>query len=75
MKLTLPSRKSQLRRFVDQVNDSLDVRGGLTSRLPGVGTDGARKAGLVAGTLAGLTAGSAGISLLRRRTEGARDNS
>jgi hypothetical protein len=31
----------------------------------------ALKAGLVAGSLAGLTAGSAGISSLRRRREGA----
>ena len=37
--------------------------------------DKARKAGLIAGGLAGLTAGSAGISSLRRRLEGARDDS
>jgi hypothetical protein len=35
----------------------------------------ALKAGLVAGGLAGLTAGSAGISSLRRRREGAAGNS
>jgi hypothetical protein len=35
----------------------------------------ALKAGLVAGGLAGLTAGSAGISSLRRRGEGAAGNS
>ncbi len=35
----------------------------------------AQTAGLVAGGLAGLTAGSAGISSLRRRREGARDDS
>jgi hypothetical protein len=35
----------------------------------------ALKAGLVAGGLAGLTAGSAGISSLRRRKEGAADDS
>jgi hypothetical protein len=32
-------------------------------------------AGLIAGGVAGLTAGSAGISSLRRRIEGARDDS
>jgi len=37
--------------------------------------DKARKAGLIAGGVAGLTAGSAGISSLRRRLEGARDDS
>lgn len=37
--------------------------------------DKAMRAGLVAGGLAGLTAGSAGISSLRRRKEGARDDS
>jgi hypothetical protein len=35
----------------------------------------ALKAGLVAGGIAGLTTGSAGISSLRRRKEGARDDS
>jgi hypothetical protein len=35
----------------------------------------ALRAGLIAGGLAGLTAGSAGISSLRRRQEGARDDS
>jgi hypothetical protein len=37
--------------------------------------DKARKAGLIAGGVAGLTAGSAGISSLRRRLEGARNDS
>jgi hypothetical protein len=37
--------------------------------------DQALKAGLVAGGIAGLTTGSAGISSLRRRREGARDDS
>jgi hypothetical protein len=41
----------------------------------GVPKDKAVKAGLVAGGLVGLTAGSAGISSLRRRKEGARDDS
>jgi hypothetical protein len=37
--------------------------------------DKAMKAGLVAGGLTALTAASAGISSLRRRQEGARDDS
>jgi hypothetical protein len=37
--------------------------------------DKALKAGLIASGVAGLTAGSAGISSLRRRTEGATDDS
>ncbi len=57
----------------------------IKSSLPGMGSGKALKvglpqgkglkAGLIAGGLAGLTAGSAGISSLRRRTEGARDDS
>ncbi len=55
------------------------------SSLPGLGSRNAAKvampkgdvlkAGLVAGGLVGLTAGSAGISTLRRRNKGARDDS
>jgi hypothetical protein len=57
------SRKSELERLIDSVGDSLsELNGSLTkSRL--------LKAGLIAGGLAGLTAGSAGISSLRRRNE------
>jgi hypothetical protein len=56
------------------------IRSGLPNRikldLPSVDSGKALKAGLIAaGGLAGLTAGSAGISSLRRRTEGARDDS
>jgi hypothetical protein len=56
-------RKSERERLIDSVSDSLgELRDGLTkSRL--------LKAGLIAGGLASLTAGSAGISSLRRRTE------
>ncbi len=42
---------------------------------PGLPQGNALKAGVVAGGLAGLAAGSAGISSLRRRNEGARDDS
>ena len=63
--------------------DSLPSGKTLTEGLPSgksvkavVPRDKALKAGLVAaGGLAGLTAGSAGISSLRRRQEGAADNS
>jgi hypothetical protein len=67
--MRLFNRKSELERLLDIVNDSLDALSrGVTKRK-------FRKAGLIAGGLAGLTAGSAGISSLRRRTEGARDDS
>ncbi|MDQ5831576.1 MAG: hypothetical protein M3550_00765 [Actinomycetota bacterium] len=51
------------------------IPNGIKSGLPGAGSGRAKKAGLIAGGLAGLTAGSAGISSLRRRKEGARDGS
>ena len=58
------SRKSRLQRLLNTVNDSL----------PEVGSDKALKTGLItAGGLAALTAGSAGISSLRRQREGASD--
>ena len=63
------NRKSQLEQLVETVNDSLDA---LDNRL----TKGMIwKAGLIVGGLAGLTAGSAGISSLRRRMAGASDDS
>jgi hypothetical protein len=57
-------RKTERERLIDSISDSLgELRDGLTkSRL--------LKAGLIAGGFAGLTAGSAGISSLRRRNEG-----
>jgi len=55
--------------------DSL-TRSVTPSRLPRIGSSKARKAGLIAaGSVAGLTAGSAGISSLRRRSERAREDS
>jgi hypothetical protein len=58
------TRKSERERLIDSVGDSLsELNGSLTKgRL--------LKAGLIAGGLAGLTAGSAGISSLRRRNKG-----
>ena len=80
------NRKSQLQRLLENVNDSLDALSGIKFDTPSGGgagkalksalpKDKARKAGWIAGGLAGLTAGSAGISSLRRRQEGARDAS
>jgi hypothetical protein len=77
------NRKSQLQRLLD----SVDIPGGIKLGIPGGGRssktlrngmpekDTAVKAGLIAGGLAGLTAGSAGISSLRRRQGRARDHS
>jgi hypothetical protein len=63
------NRKSDLERLLEAVSDSFDaLRGGLTKGK-------VLKASLIAGALAGLTAGSAGISSLRRREEGAGDDS
>jgi hypothetical protein len=68
--MRLLNRKNQVQRLLETVNDSLEVPSTLTS--PGK----AVKAGLIAvGSLAGLTAGSAGISSLRRKHEGASDDS
>jgi hypothetical protein len=83
--MRLLNRKSQLQRLLENVNDSLDALSGIKFDTPSGGAgkalkaalpkDKARKAGWIAGGLAGLTAGSAGISSLRRRQEGARDDS
>jgi hypothetical protein len=60
-------RKSRLQRLLTTVKQ-ID--------LPGRPSDKAVKASLIAaGGLTGLTAGSAGISSLRRRSEGAEDDS
>ena len=67
-------RKSTLEQLVDAVTDSLEAPKGVKSKLPRSGK--AVKASLLtAGGLAGLTAASAGISRLRRRSEGAADGS
>jgi hypothetical protein len=84
--MRLFNRKSQLQRLLETVTDSLDTSRGSKLSVPGglgsttalkhaLPNDKAVKAGLIAGGLAGLTAGSAGISALRRRREGARDDS
>ena len=70
-------RKSHLQRILETVDDSLDVPDGAKKpNLPSGGTGTALKASLLtAGGLAGLTALSAGISSLRRRSEGASNHS
>ncbi len=83
--MRLLNKKSRLQRVLHTMNDSLDVPGGVKFGLPDIGSGNPLKAGLprgrairagvIAGSLAGLTAASAGVSSLRRRTEGARDNS
>jgi hypothetical protein len=81
--MRLFNRKSKFERLLETVNDSLENVAGLAAGGAGSGKalkealpkDKARKAGLIAGGVAGLTAGSAGISSLRRRLEGARDDS
>lgn len=80
--MRLLDRRNRLQRLVDAVNP-LGGGHGVTNALPGRKTfknavpekDTAVKAGLIAGGLAGLTAGSAGISSLRRRQGRARDDS
>jgi hypothetical protein len=68
--MRLFNRKSHVEQFLESIGDSLDV----PRKLPSIGTSRALKAGLLAaGGLAGLTAGSAGVSSLRRRE--ARDDS
>lgn len=56
--------KSEPDRLLDTVGDSLAALNG------GVNRSKLLKAGLIAGGVAALTAGSAAISSIRRRTEG-----
>jgi len=67
--MRLFNRKSELERLAETVNHSLEALSG------GAKMGKIKKTGLIAGGLAGLTAGSAAISSLRRRKEGARDYS
>ena len=69
------NRKSSLERLLDSAADALDVPSGI-KKLPAGGSGKALRATLIAaGGLAGLTAGSAGISSLRRHREGATNDS
>jgi len=62
--MRLFQRKSEPERLLETVNDSLGAVSGGVSRSTLV------KAGLIAGGLAALTAGSAAISSVRRRMDG-----
>lgn len=75
MRVHIPKRQSQTQRILQSVTDTLAVPNSVKHSLPRAGADSVRKAGLIAGALAGLTAGSASISMLRRRNEGARGDS
>jgi hypothetical protein len=70
-------RKSTLQRVVDSVTDQLeDAASHVTPDLHAMNSNKAVKTGLItAGGVAGLTAGSAVISSLRRRTDRERDDS
>jgi hypothetical protein len=61
--MRLLPRKSEPDRFLDTVGDSF-------AALRGVNRSKLLKAGLIAGGVAAITAGSAAISSIRRRTEG-----
>jgi hypothetical protein len=80
----LPHKQNTLDRVIEVAEDSVDGSGSirqsiskldLGKHLGAAMPDGARVAGLIAGGLAGLTAGSAGISSYRRRRAGASDHS
>jgi len=61
------TRKRKREGLLETVNDSLHVLSGSLTKGK------VMKSGLLAVSLAGLTAGSAAISSLRRRTEGSGD--
>jgi hypothetical protein len=62
--MRLVQRKSEPDRLLETASNSLGALSGGVNRSTLV------KAGLIAGGLAALTAGSAAISSIRRRTEG-----
>jgi hypothetical protein len=69
-------RKSTLQRFADTLGDQLGAAGNVTHDLPSMGSNKAVKRGLIAaGSVAGLTAGSAAISSLRHRADPRRGDS
>lgn len=81
--MKLPHKKDTVDRVIEVAEDSVDhvgsIRQGLSKldlgkHLGAALPDGARAAGLIAGGLVGLTAGSAGISSLRRRRAEANDH-
>lgn len=69
-------RKSRPKRLLATVQDALAAPFSKRIGLPVRPSDKTVKVGLIAaGGLTGLTAGSAGVSALRRRSEGAEDAS
>jgi hypothetical protein len=80
-------RKNPIQRVGDSIKDALDPSSGPSLGRSGMGSvgktlkdarpanDKAMKAGLAAAAVTALTAASAGISSLRRRQEGAKDDS
>ena len=80
-------RKNPIQRVGDSIKDALDPSSGPSLGRSGMGSvgktlkdarpanDKAMKAGVAAAALTALTAASAGISSLRRRQEGAKDDS
>jgi hypothetical protein len=65
-----------LQRVMRTLGDSLDAASDARPSVPDLSSGKALRAGLIAAVSAvGLTAGSAGISSLRRRSEGARGGS
>ena len=69
-------RKSTLQRFIDRVGDRLEAASGVTPDLPDMSSRKAVKTGLIAaGSVVGLTAGSAALSSLRHRVGRGRDDS
>jgi hypothetical protein len=68
------SRKTRMQRLRKTVSNSLEMPSGVKSGMARVGSGKPLKTGLIAaGGLAALTAGSAGISSLRRQSEGTTD--
>lgn len=65
--MRLFDRRSRLQRLLDDT--PLDLPKGTRSDLANVPSSRAAKAGLIAVGVAGLTAASAGVSSLRRRSE------
>lgn len=66
MRIPTPHRKSRVHRFLDKLSDPFDAPSTITSNLPSLSSDNARRAGLIVTALTGLTAGSAGISSASR---------
>jgi hypothetical protein len=69
--MRLVQRKSEPERLLETVGNSVETVGNSLGAVSGgVNRSTLAKAGLIAGGLAALTAGSAAISSIRRRKEG-----